>query len=85
MVDFPKVFYKKIWEETFIFKGFLFIVASRGIPTRGQGVKNVEIVVGTSLSFLFSEIDLEMRLGPHGQFDGICGLVMGFHTHKKGE
>jgi hypothetical protein len=32
------------------------IVASGGIPTRGQGVKHVGIFVGTILAFCFSEI-----------------------------
>jgi hypothetical protein len=59
------------------------IVASGGIPTRGQGVKHVGIFVGTHLSFRFSEIDLGMRLGSHGKVDGLCGLVMGCHTHKE--
>ena len=54
-----------------------------GIPTRGQGVKHVGISVGTSSAFCFSEIDLGMRLRPHGQVDGFCGLVLGFHTHKE--
>jgi hypothetical protein len=35
------------------------IVASRGIPTKGQGVRHVRIFVGTDLSFCFSEIDPE--------------------------
>jgi hypothetical protein len=58
-------------------------VASGGIPTRGQGVQNVGIVVGTRLAFRFSEIDLGMRLGPHGKVDWLCGLVWGCHTHKE--
>jgi hypothetical protein len=58
-------------------------VASRGIPTRGQGARHVGIFVGTSLAFRFSEIGLGMRLGPHGQVDGLCGLVWGCHTHKE--
>jgi hypothetical protein len=43
----------------------------------------VGIFVGTSSAFCFSEIDLGMRLRPHGQVDGFCGLVLGFHTHKE--
>jgi hypothetical protein len=58
-------------------------VASGGIPTRGQGARHVGIFVGTSLAFCFVKIGLGMRLGPHGLGDGLCGLVMGFHTHKK--
>jgi hypothetical protein len=59
------------------------IVASGGIPTRGQGVRHVGIFVGTSLAFRFSEIGPGMRLGPHGKVDGLCGLVWGCHTHKE--
>jgi hypothetical protein len=43
-----------------------------------------EFFVGTSLAFRLSEIDLVMRLGPHGQVNGIYGLVLGFHTDKEG-
>jgi hypothetical protein len=43
----------------------------------------VGIFVGTSFDFRFSEINLEMRLGPHGKVDGICGFVWGCHTHKE--
>jgi len=59
------------------------IVSFGGIPTRGQEVRNVGIFVGTILAFHFSEIGLEMRLGPHGKVDGIFGLVWGSHTHKE--
>jgi hypothetical protein len=58
-------------------------VASGGIPTSGQGVRHVEISVATRLAFRFSENTLGMRLGPHGQVGGLCGLVLGFHSHKK--
>jgi hypothetical protein len=58
-------------------------VASGGIPTRGRGVRHVGIFVGTRLVFRFSEIGLGMRLGPHGQVDGLCGLMLGFHTYKE--
>jgi len=57
--------------------------ASGGISTRGRGVKNVGILVGTRSSFCFSEIKLGMRSSPYGKFDGLCGLVLGFHTHKE--
>jgi hypothetical protein len=50
-------------------------VASGGVPTRGRGVRDVGILVGTKLAFHFSEIGLGMRLGPHRQVDGLCGLV----------
>jgi hypothetical protein len=42
----------------------------------------VGIFVGTRPTFHFNEIDLGMRLGNHGHVDGLCGLVMGCHTHK---
>jgi hypothetical protein len=58
-------------------------VSSGCIPIRGRGVRHVEIFVGTISTFYFSEIGLGMRLGPHGQADGLCGLVLGFHTHKE--
>jgi hypothetical protein len=61
----------------------LIFVAFGGIPTRGQGVMHVGISVGTRLAFRFNEIGPGMRLGPHGQFDWICGLVMVCHTHKE--
>ena len=60
-------------EDTYFY--MLFIVALRGIPTRGQGVMHV----GTKLDFYFNEIFLGMRPGPHGKVDGIFGLVMGCH------
>jgi hypothetical protein len=63
---------------------FFIFVALGGIPTRGQGASNVGIFVGTSFDFRFSEINLEMRLGPHGKVDGICGFVWGGHTQKEG-
>jgi hypothetical protein len=58
----------------------LFIVASRGITTRGQDVTHVGMFVGTSLTFHFNEIGLKMRLRPHGKVDKLYGLVMGFHS-----
>jgi hypothetical protein len=64
-------------------RGSVDFVASGGIPTRIQGAKLVGNFIGTKLAFRFIKIDLEMRLGPHGKGDGLCGLVMGFHTHKR--
>jgi hypothetical protein len=58
-------------------------VASGGIPTRGHGVRHVGIFVGTRLHFRFSENALGMKLGLHGLGDGLCGLVLGCHTHKE--
>jgi hypothetical protein len=63
--------------------GCVDFVASGGIPTRSQASRLVGNFVGTSLAFRFVRIGLEMRLGPHGLCDGLCGLVMGFHSHKK--
>jgi hypothetical protein len=45
--------------------------------------KHVGIFIGTSFDFCSSEINLEMRLGPHGKVDGLYGVVWGCHTHKK--
>jgi hypothetical protein len=56
-------------------------VASRGIPTRGHGVRHVGLFVGTRLHPRFSENSHGMRLAPHGLVDGICGFVLGLHTH----
>ena len=64
-------------------RGSFDFVASRGIPTRGQGVRHVGIFVGTKSTFHFSEIDIRMRLGPLAKVDGLCGLVWGCHTHKE--
>jgi hypothetical protein len=58
-------------------------VASGGIPIRCHGARVVGNFVGTSFSFRFIKIGLETRLGPCGQDDGFCGLVMGCHTHKR--
>jgi hypothetical protein len=66
-----------------VFEHFEAFVASGGIPTRGHGARHVGIFVGTKSTFHFSEIGLGMRLGPHGQVDGLCGFVLGFHTHKE--
>jgi len=39
--------------------------------------------VGTISHFLFGEIPLGFEWGIHGFDDGICGLVLGPHTHKE--
>jgi hypothetical protein len=60
-----------------LLRDLFFVVSLGGIPTRGQGVRHVEIFVGTKLSFHFNEIGLGMRLGPHGKVDGLYGLWNG--------
>jgi hypothetical protein len=35
------------------------------------------------ITLSFQVKTLGMRLGPHGLVDGLCGLVLGFHTHKE--
>ena len=47
------------------------------------GVGNVGIVMGTTSNFLFGENPLVFEWGLHGFDDGICGLVLGLHTHKE--
>jgi hypothetical protein len=61
----------------------LIFVASEGIPTRGQGVRHVGIFVVTILSFHFGENPLGFERRIHGFGDGLCGLVLGLHTHKE--
>jgi hypothetical protein len=53
------------------------------IPTRGKGVRHVGIFVGIILAFRFGENPLGFGWGLHGFGDGICGLVLGIHTHKE--
>jgi hypothetical protein len=47
------------------------------------GVGHVRIVMDTTSHFRFGGKPLEMKLGLHGFGDGICGFVLGLHTHKK--
>jgi hypothetical protein len=58
-------------------------VSLGGIPTRGHGVRCVEIFLGIRLLFRFRENSLGMKLRFHGLGDGPCGLVLGCHTHKE--
>jgi hypothetical protein len=51
--------------------------------SRALGVGHVGIVVGTTLHSSFGENPIGMKLGLHGFGDGICGFVLGLHTHKK--
>ena len=46
------------------------------------GVEHVGIFVGTTSHFLFGENPLVFEWGLHGFDDGICGLLLGLHTHK---
>ena len=61
----------------------LIFVASGGIPTRGQGARHVGIFFNTSFDFCFSELILEMRLGPHGKVDKIFGFLWGATPTKR--
>jgi hypothetical protein len=47
------------------------------------GVGNVGIIVGTTSHFHFGENPLGFEWGLHGFGDGLCGLVLGLHTHKE--
>jgi hypothetical protein len=47
------------------------------------GVVHVGIVMGTSLHFCLGENALGMKLGLHGLGDGLCGFVLGLHTHME--
>jgi hypothetical protein len=42
-----------------------------------------ESLLAPRLLFRFSENALGMKLGLHGLGDGLCGLVLGCHTHKE--
>jgi hypothetical protein len=64
------------------YKAMLIFVAWEGVITRGQGARHVVIFIGTIFYFHFSEIGLEMKIGPHGKVDGISRFVWGCHTHK---
>jgi hypothetical protein len=45
------------------------------------GVGHVGIIMGTTLHFHFDETPLYFELGYWGLGDGICGFVIGLHTH----
>jgi hypothetical protein len=47
------------------------------------GIGHVGIIVGTTSHFLFGEKPLGFEWGLYGFGDGLCGLVLGLHTHKK--
>ena len=55
----------------------------RKVFSHRLGVMHVRIFVGTILHFCFNENTLGMKLGLHGLDDGLCGLVLGFHTHME--
>jgi hypothetical protein len=61
----------------------LFFVALGGIPTSIHGFRHVGIFFGTISQFVLSENTLGVELGIHGFGDGLCGIVLGFHTHKE--
>ena len=47
------------------------------------GVGHVGMIVATTSHFSFVEKPLGFELGIHGFGDGICGIVLGLHTHKE--
>jgi hypothetical protein len=47
------------------------------------GVGHVGIVVGTTSHFRFGGNPLGFEWGIHGFGYGLCGLVLGLHTHKE--
>jgi hypothetical protein len=47
------------------------------------GVGHVVIIVGTTSHFQFGENPSGFEWEIHGFGDGICGLVLGIHTHKE--
>jgi hypothetical protein len=47
------------------------------------GVGHVGIVMGTTLHSCLVKTTIGMKLGLHGFGGGICGFVLGLHTHKK--
>jgi hypothetical protein len=59
------------WDTSLGKRECLFLVASRGIPTRHQGSRHMGIFVGILFSFRFIKIGLVMSLGPHGLGDEI--------------
>jgi hypothetical protein len=65
------------WDKLLIF------VASEVFSLEAKVPGMWEFLLAPILTFIFSEIGLEMRLGPHGKVDGICGFVWGCHTHKE--
>jgi hypothetical protein len=42
-----------------------------------------EFLLAPVLTFVSVKSGLEMRLGPHGKVDGICGLVWGVTPTKR--
>jgi hypothetical protein len=61
----------------------LIFVASGMYSHMLLGVVHVRIIMGTTSHFSFGEIHLGFEWGLHGFCDGISGLVLGLHTHKK--
>jgi hypothetical protein len=61
----------------------LIFVASGRYYHMELGVGNVGINVDTTSHFWFGENPLVFEWGPHGFGDGICGLMLGLHTHKE--
>jgi hypothetical protein len=57
--------------------------ASRRYSHMTIGVGHVGIIMGTTSYFQFGENPLGFEWVINGFDDGICGLVLGLHTHKE--
>jgi len=64
-------------------EGMLMFCSFRQVLSHGLGVEHVRIFVDTRFHFRLGENALRMKLGLHGIDDGICGLLLGFHTHME--
>jgi hypothetical protein len=47
------------------------------------GVGHVGIIMGTTSHFGLVKTPLDFELGAWGLDDGICGFVLGLHTHRE--
>jgi hypothetical protein len=61
----------------------LIFVASNMYSHMTLDIGHVGIVMGTTSHFQFGENSLGFEWGLHGFGDGLCGLVLGLHTHKE--
>jgi hypothetical protein len=69
--------------ECFFSLGYVDFCSFKKVFSRALGVRHVGIVGGTTSHFWFGENPLGMKLGLHGFGDGVCGFMLGLHTHKK--